>query len=236
MVKLFPAVFARIALLSQCRCFRNCREISLRSGRRRAKRPRSGHHQSRRQLLRVLHRARNTCPAIDRFVHVAQFRACLQRTAQVGRRRIPRGRAPWAPDISFFNGTYHLYYAVSRFGQNRSAIGLATSKSLDPQSPDYGWNDQGMVIETHQGDNWNAIDPNLVLDENGDPWLAAGSFWTGIKMRRLDRETGKVSESDPNCIRWRRDNNRRAPSKRRSSFGTAGFIICSCRSTLAAAV
>ncbi len=106
-------------------------------------------------------------------------------------------RAPWAPDISFFNGVYHLYYAVSRFGQNRSAIGLAMSKSLDPQSPDYGWNDQGIVIETHQGDDWNAIDPNLVLDENGDPWLAAGSFWTGIKMRRLDRETGKVSESDP---------------------------------------
>ena len=105
-------------------------------------------------------------------------------------------RAPWAPDISFFNGTYHLYYAVSQFGRNRSVIGLATSKSLDPQSPDYGWTDRGLVIETHQGDDWNAIDPNLVLDENGDPWLVAGSFWSGIKMRRLDRETGLVSDAD----------------------------------------
>jgi arabinan endo-1,5-alpha-L-arabinosidase len=105
-------------------------------------------------------------------------------------------RAPWAPDISFFNGTYHLYYAISQFGRNRSVIGLATSKSLDPNSPDFGWTDRGLVIETHQGDNWNAIDPNLVLDENGDPWLVAGSFWTGIKMRRLDRVTGLPSDSD----------------------------------------
>jgi arabinan endo-1,5-alpha-L-arabinosidase len=105
-------------------------------------------------------------------------------------------RAPWAPDISFFNGTYHLYYAISQFGRNRSVIGLATSKNLDPQNPDFGWTDRGLVIETHQGDDWNAIDPNLVLDENGDPWLVAGSFWTGIKMRRLDRDTGLPSDSD----------------------------------------
>ena len=105
-------------------------------------------------------------------------------------------RAPWAPDISFFNGTYHLYYAISQFGRNRSVIGLATSKSLDPKSPDFGWTDHGLVMETHQGDDWNAIDPNLILDENGDPWLVAGSFWSGIKIRRLDRETGLPSDAD----------------------------------------
>jgi arabinan endo-1,5-alpha-L-arabinosidase len=35
-------------------------------------------------------------------------------------------------------------------------------------------------------DNWNAIDPNVVLDETGTPWLSFGSFWSGIKMVRLD--------------------------------------------------
>ncbi|HKK46224.1 MAG TPA: family 43 glycosylhydrolase, partial [Balneolaceae bacterium] len=30
----------------------------------------------------------------------------------------------WAPDISFHNGKYYLYYAVSNFGKNKSAIGV----------------------------------------------------------------------------------------------------------------
>ncbi len=99
----------------------------------------------------------------------------------------------WAPDISYYNGLYHLYYAVSTFGSNRSCIGLATNKTLDPNSRDYRWLDQGMVIASNvkNRDDWNAIDPNLVLDEKGQPWLAFGSFWSGIKLVRLDRATGK---------------------------------------------
>ena len=38
----------------------------------------------------------------------------------------------WAPDISFFNDQWHLYYAVSSFGSQNSAIGLATNTTLDP--------------------------------------------------------------------------------------------------------
>src|SRR4029077_7143856 len=57
-------------------------------------------------------------------------------------KEIPRARAPWAPDISFFNGRYHLYYAVSSFGSRDSAIGLATNQTLDPKQPNYRWEDQ----------------------------------------------------------------------------------------------
>jgi arabinan endo-1,5-alpha-L-arabinosidase len=96
----------------------------------------------------------------------------------------------WAPDISFFNGEYHLYYAVSTWGSNRSCIGLATNKTLDPQSPDYKWRDHGKVIETREGADWNAIDPNIVLDGQV-PWLCCGSFWSGIKMCQIDLRTGK---------------------------------------------
>src|SRR5262245_47618989 len=32
----------------------------------------------------------------------------------------------WAPDIIFRNGIYYLYYSVSLFGRNTSAIGVAT--------------------------------------------------------------------------------------------------------------
>jgi arabinan endo-1,5-alpha-L-arabinosidase len=102
----------------------------------------------------------------------------------------------WAPDISFFNNEWHLYYAVSSFGSQDSAIGLATNVTLDPQSPDYKWADQGEVLRSQPGDQWNAIDPNLVLDENGGPWLAWGSFWDGIWMRKVDRATGQLDASD----------------------------------------
>jgi hypothetical protein len=101
----------------------------------------------------------------------------------------------WAPDISFFGGLYHLYYAASSFGTDNSVIGLATNTTLDPASPAYRWVDHGMVLRSGGGDDINAIDPELVLD-GGRAWLAFGSFWDGIKMRRLDRATGMLSAGD----------------------------------------
>jgi arabinan endo-1,5-alpha-L-arabinosidase len=103
---------------------------------------------------------------------------------------IPNARNVWAPDISFFGGKYHLYYAVSSFGRRRSVIGHATNVVLDPSDARYHWNDEGKVIETHDSDNWNAIDANVVLDEQGTPWMTLGSFWSGIKLIKLDAKTG----------------------------------------------
>jgi arabinan endo-1,5-alpha-L-arabinosidase len=104
----------------------------------------------------------------------------------------------WAPDISFFNNQWHLYYAVSSFGSQESAIGLATNVTLDLTSPDYKWMDHGQVLRSHAGDAWNAIDPNLVIDEHGEPWLAWGSFWEGIWMRRIDLATGQFDSNNTN--------------------------------------
>ena len=106
-------------------------------------------------------------------------------------------RGIWAPDISFFNGKYHLYYSVSRFGTNNSAIGLVTNKALDPNHPDYQWIDQGTVVRSQPGrDNWNAIDGNIAIEDKDKVWLSWGSFWSGIKMKRIDVKTGKLSEED----------------------------------------
>ncbi|HEY5283541.1 MAG TPA: arabinan endo-1,5-alpha-L-arabinosidase [Polyangia bacterium] len=90
----------------------------------------------------------------------------------------------WAPDISFFGGQYHLYYAVSTFGSNKSCIGHATRASLGAGA----WADHGSVICSNVGtsDNWNAIDPNVIVDDAGTPWLDFGSFWSGVKMVKLD--------------------------------------------------
>ena len=108
----------------------------------------------------------------------------------------PTTKDLWAPDISFFAGKYHLYYAYSAFGVNTSGIALATNDTLDPASPKYHWNDEGLVLKSTREDDFNAIDPNIVFDAKGQPWLSFGSFWGGIKMRRIDTKTGKPSDKD----------------------------------------
>jgi arabinan endo-1,5-alpha-L-arabinosidase len=102
----------------------------------------------------------------------------------------------WAPDISNFSGKYRVYYAGSTFGSNRSVIGLATNVTLDRASASYAWVDEGLVFESVSSNNYNAIDPNVSFDESGTPWLSFGSFWDGIKMRKLDASTGKLAASD----------------------------------------
>lgn len=93
----------------------------------------------------------------------------------------------WAPDVAFHDGTYYLYYSVSSFGKNTSAIGVATNTTLDPSDPAYEWVDRGPVVRSVPGrDMWNAIDPNLAFDEEGTPWLAFGSFWRGLKLVRMN--------------------------------------------------
>jgi arabinan endo-1,5-alpha-L-arabinosidase len=105
---------------------------------------------------------------------------------------VPGTRGAWAPDISYFNGRYHLYYSCSTFGSQRSVIGLTTNKTLDRNSPDFRWEDQGLVIESRHDDDFNAIDANHLTDRDGRHWLCLGSFWTGIKLFPLDGSTGKV--------------------------------------------
>lgn len=101
----------------------------------------------------------------------------------------------WAPDIQFHNGKYFLYYSVSAFGKNTSCIGVASAKTLDPTSADFGWTDHGNLIQSVPGrDLWNAIDPNLILDDQGKPWLNFGSFWSGIKMVKLDKDLIRTAE------------------------------------------
>lgn len=111
------------------------------------------------------------------------------------------GSSMWAPDISYFNGRYHLYYSVSTFGSNVSAVGLATNTTLDPCDPNYQWVDSGgPVIRSRSTDNYNAIDPALFIDRQSETtqyWLAFGSFWSGIKLTEIDPATGYPVYSPP---------------------------------------
>jgi arabinan endo-1,5-alpha-L-arabinosidase len=101
----------------------------------------------------------------------------------------------WAPDIERHDGKWYLYYAVSSPGVNNSAIGVTINQTLDPASPDYHWQDQGIVLESIPNrDLWNAIDPNVIVDANGTPWMDFGSFWEGIKLVKLAPNWKEIAE------------------------------------------
>jgi arabinan endo-1,5-alpha-L-arabinosidase len=101
----------------------------------------------------------------------------------------------WAPDISFYQGKYWLFYSVSAFGKNTSCIGLAWNETLNPKDKNYLWHDMGKVIQSVPGrDDWNAIDPNLAFDENGTPWLTFGSFWSGIKLVKMATDLSGIAQ------------------------------------------
>jgi arabinan endo-1,5-alpha-L-arabinosidase len=106
----------------------------------------------------------------------------------------------WAPDISYFGGLWHLYYAGSSFGSNDSVIGLATTPTLNPSSPRYHWTDDGLVFRSASTDDYNAIDPSLVTATNGAKSLVFGSYWSGIKLIGLDSATGKPATGSAPAI------------------------------------
>jgi arabinan endo-1,5-alpha-L-arabinosidase len=98
----------------------------------------------------------------------------------------------WAPDVIKVRDRFFVYYSVSSFGKNTSAIALATNKTLDPESPDFKWSDEGVVFQTSTNNNFNAIDPSITFDQEGKLWMTFGSFWSGIKLVQLDATTGKM--------------------------------------------
>ncbi len=106
--------------------------------------------------------------------------------------RVPGIVGLWAPDISYYNGPYHLYYAGSTLNSQQSVIGLATNRTLDPHDPAYGWVDQGEVLGSNPGDDFNAIDPNVFVTADGKVLMSYGSYWSGIKQVPLDPATGKL--------------------------------------------
>lgn len=97
----------------------------------------------------------------------------------------------WAPDIIKYKGEYRLYYSASTFGSQFSAIGLAVSNT--PEGP---FEHRGIVIKTTPESPVNAIDANIVVEEDTkEHYLVYGSFWGGIRILKLNKETGFAAES-----------------------------------------
>ncbi len=113
------------------------------------------------------------------------------------KQKIPGVMGLWAPDISYFNGQYHVYYNGSLLHTQQSVIGLVTNATLAAADPDYKWVDRGLVLESNPGDDFNALDPTILVDSEGSVWLTYGSYFGGITQRQIDPATGLLLASNP---------------------------------------
>ncbi|KAJ5247227.1 Glycoside hydrolase family 43 [Penicillium chermesinum] len=100
----------------------------------------------------------------------------------------------WAPDAQLIDGIYYIYYAVSTFGSQSSAIGLATSPTMEAGS----WTDHGSIgVTSSSSKNYNAIDPSLV-NVDGTYYLSFGSFWDDIYQVKMNSAATKTAGSSYN--------------------------------------
>ena len=103
----------------------------------------------------------------------------------------------WAPDIIKWHDRWWMAYSCSSFGKNGSAIGLLSTNKLSSNI----WDDEGCIVASRGGrDNWNAIDPNFVIDDQDQPWMVWGSFWDGIQLARLDTTMHMAKDCKPRTI------------------------------------
>jgi arabinan endo-1,5-alpha-L-arabinosidase len=106
------------------------------------------------------------------------------------------GNNTWAPDVIRVRDKYFVYYAAPGT-QPKAAIGLLVGKTLDPDSPDYKWDDGGPIVWSDGVEDSNAIDPGAFLDPTtGSLWLTYGSYFGYIRLVELDPGTGKRLHPD----------------------------------------
>lgn len=126
----------------------------------------------------------------------------------------------WAPDIIRWNNRWWLAYSCSTFGKNTSAIGLMSAEHLN--SPH--WRDEGcLVASMEKRDQWNAIDPCLVVDDNDQLWMTWGSFWDGIQIAPIKDNRVNAAETKTIARRFRKGDPN-APENPTSKFAGRNAI------------
>lgn len=108
---------------------------------------------------------------------------------------------PWAPTTVQWKNRFYCFYTISKNGVRNSAIGVASSNSIDQG----GWMDHGAVINTDKGplsDMFpltvsNAIDASFIADQStGKPYLLWGSYWNGIFQLPLADDLLSVEDEE----------------------------------------
>ncbi len=105
-----------------------------------------------------------------------------------------------APDTIHIGDRYYVSYATGGgglAGGHASKIHVMWTKTLDPQSPDFGFHDETVVASSDGVEDCDAIDPAFFLDPtDGRLWLTYGTFFGFIRQVELDPKTGKHIPND----------------------------------------
>ncbi len=100
-----------------------------------------------------------------------------------------------APDAIKIGDRYYVAYASKGGGMSgghAGAINTMWAKTLDPQSPEFGFHDESVVATTDGVEDCDAIDPAFLLDPTtGRLWLTYGTYFGFIRIVELDSRTGK---------------------------------------------
>ncbi|HUA62039.1 MAG TPA: family 43 glycosylhydrolase [Verrucomicrobiae bacterium] len=100
-----------------------------------------------------------------------------------------------APDVIKIGDRYYMAYARGGGGMSgghASNVYVMWTKSLDPQSPDFKFNDETVVASSDGIEDCDAIDPSFLLDPTTNRlWLSYGTYFGYIRIVELDPKTGK---------------------------------------------
>ena len=139
--------------------------------------------------------------------------------------RFPDVSSLWAPTVAEFGERYHLYFAVSAaFGGNRSCIGHATAVA-----PSTGFTHRGPIVCSSQDgatDDFDAIDPGVLVEDEHNLWLVFGSYLSGIKLVALD-EQGERRDSKMYSIAGRPGDNQAIQGSSLTKRGDYYYLFAS---------
>ena len=100
-----------------------------------------------------------------------------------------------APDVIHIGDRYYVSYARGGgglAGGHASDVHVMWTKTLDPKSPDFGFNDDTVVASSDGVEDCDAIDPAFLLDPtDGRLWLSYGTYFGYIRLVELDPKTAK---------------------------------------------
>ena len=99
-----------------------------------------------------------------------------------------------APDAMKIGDRYLVVYGTTGGGTgggHASRIVTMWNKTLDPESPDFAYTEPVTVYESLVDEDFNAIDPGLMLDPTtGRLWLTCGTYFGHIRQVEVDPKTG----------------------------------------------
>lgn len=98
-----------------------------------------------------------------------------------------------APDVIKLGNLYLVGYSTtggSTGGSHASSIMVMLNKTLDPDSPDFGYTEAVEVASSLADEDCNAIDVGFLLAPDGRLWCTYGTYFGFIRQVELDPVTG----------------------------------------------